>query len=291
MTKQLIIPRQLDANGAPVSGAKAYVYETGTTTPVTVYTDTGLSVAHANPIVSNAAGYFAQAFYGGALALKVVVTTSADAALVTYDPVPLVPLSTNAAADVTFSPTTEIPQTNVQAAIVAVEAKEIQTADIADEAITAAKFAPAAVSAFAKTFLDDADASAVLATLGIPLTSGTYTTTAVPSTSGSLTIGSQSLSYVKIGEMVFVTGELQISAISSPVGNSVIFQLPFVPKVMVDQFWQSTFYNVAGAGVGRTVSACEARTTAEFDFYVPASAAAIEALDRFEFGFFYRANA
>lgn len=118
MATQLIIPRQLDANGDPASGAKALVYETGTTTPVTVYTDTALSVAHASPIVANSAGYFAQAFYGGSTALKVVVTDSADATLVTYDPVPLVALDGSAAVNVSFSPTTEIPQTNVQAAIV-----------------------------------------------------------------------------------------------------------------------------------------------------------------------------
>ena len=118
MATQLIIPRQLDANGDPASEAKALVYETGTTTPVTVYTNTALSVAHASPIVADSAGYFAQAFYGGSTALKVVVTDSADATLVTYDPVPLVSLSNAAASDVTFAPTTEIPRTDVQAAIV-----------------------------------------------------------------------------------------------------------------------------------------------------------------------------
>ena len=117
MASQLIIPRQLDANGDAVSGAKANVYETGTTTPVTVYTNTGLSIAHANPIVSDGNGYFAQAFYGGSTALKVVVTDSADATLVTYDPVPLVSLSTTAASDVTHSPTTENTATDVQTAL------------------------------------------------------------------------------------------------------------------------------------------------------------------------------
>ena len=146
MATQLIIPRQLDANGDAASGAKALVYETGTTTPVTVYTDTALSVAHASPIVADSAGYFAQAFYGGSTALKVVVTDSSDATLVTYDPVPLVSLSGSAASDVTFAPTTEIPQTDVQAAIVAVEAKTIQTADLADDAVTRAKIADAAMS-------------------------------------------------------------------------------------------------------------------------------------------------
>lgn len=149
MANQLIIPRALDANGDPASGAKANVYETGTTTPVTVYTDTGLSLAHANPIVADSAGYFAQAFYGGSIALKVVVTDSADATLVTYDPVPLVSLSASAATDVTFSPTTEIPSTDVQAAIVAVEAAIPTT------------------STFGESLIDDADAATARTTLGL----------------------------------------------------------------------------------------------------------------------------
>lgn len=152
MASQLIIPRQLDANGDPVSGAKANVYETGTTTPVTVYTDTGLSVAHANPIVSDGSGYFAQAFYGGATALKVVVTDSADATIVTYDPVPLVSLSESAASDVTHAPSTGNTATDVQTAIdnlsdgtaefqafTSISGGVIGTADIVDDAVTDAK--------------------------------------------------------------------------------------------------------------------------------------------------------
>lgn len=123
MATQLIIPRQLDANGDSASGAKAYVYESGTTNPITVYTDTGVSIPHSSPIVANSAGYFAQSFYGGSLALKVVVTDSADATLVTYDPVPAVGLSGAAASTITFSPTTAVPYTNVQSAIVGVQSE------------------------------------------------------------------------------------------------------------------------------------------------------------------------
>lgn len=168
MATQLIIPRQLDANGDAASGAKALVYETGTTTPVAVYTDTGLSVAHASPIEADSAGYFAQAFYGGSTALKVVVTDSADATLVTYDPVPLVSLSSSAASDVTFAATTEIPQTNVQAAIVAVEAKTIATADIADDAVTDAKVLNPSGLVFIES--QDASASATLDFTGFDAT-------------------------------------------------------------------------------------------------------------------------
>jgi hypothetical protein len=162
MASQLIIPRQLDANGDPVSGAKANVYQTGTSTPVTVYTDTGLSVAHANPIVSDGEGYFAQAFYGLSTALRVVVTDSADVTLVTYDPVPLVSLSGSAASDVTHTPSTGNPATNVQDALdnladgSGFEAGAIGTTDLADDAVTDAKI----LNPSACVFISSTDLSA-----------------------------------------------------------------------------------------------------------------------------------
>ena len=45
-----------DVFGNPLVGAQLFVYQTGTTTPVTVYTDSGLSVAWTQPIVTNSAG-------------------------------------------------------------------------------------------------------------------------------------------------------------------------------------------------------------------------------------------
>mgnify|MGYP000412339876 CR=1 FL=1 len=41
----------LDANGNPVAGGLLYTYAAGTTTPATTYTDVGLTVANANPVV------------------------------------------------------------------------------------------------------------------------------------------------------------------------------------------------------------------------------------------------
>lgn len=153
MTDQLSFSalRALDANGDAAAGAKAYVYETGTTTPVTVYTDTGLSVAHASPIVANSAGIFAQAFYGGATALKVVVTDANDATLYTLDPVPFAALETGAASQISFSPTAAIPVSTVQAAIERVQANLGVTA----------------VSAYAQTILDDTSATAARETLKV----------------------------------------------------------------------------------------------------------------------------
>lgn len=43
-------------NGRPLSGGKVYTYRAGTTTPRAVYTTSAGTVAHANPIVLDAAG-------------------------------------------------------------------------------------------------------------------------------------------------------------------------------------------------------------------------------------------
>lgn len=114
--------RAFDANGDPAAGAKAYFYESGTTTPVTVYTDTALSVAAASPLVADANGYFDQVFYSGSVSLKVVVDDADDVELFTLDPVATAATASAAASGITFTPTAEIVQSNVQDAIEQVQA-------------------------------------------------------------------------------------------------------------------------------------------------------------------------
>jgi hypothetical protein len=66
-----------DANGDPVNGAKVYIYDVGTTTLKTVYSDTGLSVSVANPIVCDSAGRHAIRYIATG-SYKYHVKTSAD---------------------------------------------------------------------------------------------------------------------------------------------------------------------------------------------------------------------
>jgi hypothetical protein len=75
-----------DGNGAPHIAAKAYFYETGTTTPKATYSDAGLTSVNANPVVADANGRFGD-IYLVAGRFKVVLTTSADVAIDTLDPV------------------------------------------------------------------------------------------------------------------------------------------------------------------------------------------------------------
>ena len=76
----------VDGNGAPYALAKAYFYETGTTTPKATYSNAGLTSANANPVVADADGRFGD-IYLVAGRYKVVLATSADVAIDTLDPV------------------------------------------------------------------------------------------------------------------------------------------------------------------------------------------------------------
>jgi hypothetical protein len=76
----------VDGDGEVRAGAKLYAYETGTTTPLDTYSDSGLSVANANPVVADAAGQFG-AIYLKAQAYKLVLKTAADVTVWTRDPV------------------------------------------------------------------------------------------------------------------------------------------------------------------------------------------------------------
>ena len=77
-------PRGADANNAPMSGAKMYVYEAGTTTPVTVYSDIANTIPHAHPIVADASGVWPQIYLPNGT-YKVVIASAADVVIQTID--------------------------------------------------------------------------------------------------------------------------------------------------------------------------------------------------------------
>ena len=60
---------------------------------------------------------------------------------------------------------------------------------------------------------------------------GTFTATATPGTSGTITLNDATLSYTKVGQLVFVSGNLTITSLSSPVGSINIGGLPFTASV------------------------------------------------------------
>lgn len=113
--------RALDRDGVPVSGALAYFYQSGTTTPQIVYSDEAGTVPHAVPLEADSRGVFPAVY--SSVALRCTVTDASGTALPGFpiDPVSRIPTGSGA-SEVTFAPTGDIPETNVQAAIERVQA-------------------------------------------------------------------------------------------------------------------------------------------------------------------------
>lgn len=82
----------LDANGDPVAGGLLYTYEAGTTTPATTYSDVGLTVANANPVVLDSAGR-ATVFLTPGNSYKFLLKTAAASTVWTADNISTVPTS------------------------------------------------------------------------------------------------------------------------------------------------------------------------------------------------------
>ncbi len=108
-----ILDRITDANGEPVSGGYAEFYDAGTTTPRTVYSDSGLSVSLGTVVYADTGGYPVStqggstkvSVYTGTGAFKVIVKDSAGTTLITRDNIPGA-LDTSA-----FTTTSAVPDT------------------------------------------------------------------------------------------------------------------------------------------------------------------------------------
>ena len=70
--------------GTVVPGSKAYFYLAGSTTPVNVFSDVGLTTAITQPVVADANGVFVEIFLTPGTAYKVDVQTSAGVSLQGY---------------------------------------------------------------------------------------------------------------------------------------------------------------------------------------------------------------
>ena len=119
MANQILValPRVTNSTGAVAAGAKVLFYQTGTTTPLTVYSDTALTTPHPSPLVADAGGKLAQVFYDGSVAAKYIVNDASDVLIFQQDPAPTATVSSSAASSVSFVPSTDNPQTNVQDAV------------------------------------------------------------------------------------------------------------------------------------------------------------------------------
>lgn len=76
----------IDLNGNVLAGAKLEFFITGTSTPLAIFTDDALAVAHTNPVIADSAGRFAPIYLQDA-DYKAILSTSADVVIDTIDPV------------------------------------------------------------------------------------------------------------------------------------------------------------------------------------------------------------
>lgn len=83
-----------DSNGDPVSGAKVYFYDTGTSTPKTTYSDSDETTANSNPVIADGNGYLPAIYFSGTA--RVVFKTSSDVLLPNGDIDPFELSSTDA---------------------------------------------------------------------------------------------------------------------------------------------------------------------------------------------------
>jgi hypothetical protein len=91
MPSLFVLPRQvpLSSSAGLLAGAKLTFSATGSSTPQNTYSDIGLTVAHANPVIADANGVFPKIYLNPSLPhYRVKLTTSADVLVYQEDDVP-----------------------------------------------------------------------------------------------------------------------------------------------------------------------------------------------------------
>ena len=118
----IILPtpaRVYDLSGFSLPGAHLRAYNSGTTTPRTVYSDPECRFPHPIPLIADGAGVFPPIYDNDDRDLRITVTDENGVVLPGYpiDPVAKVTTDLTGASLVQFNPSEDIPETNVQAAI------------------------------------------------------------------------------------------------------------------------------------------------------------------------------
>ena len=116
MADQLLagIPPVFASNGEVVAGGSVAFYETGTLTPVAIFSDQAATIPLTNPVALDAAGRAPQVFYTGSVAVKEVIRNAAGVIIDTIDPSPRFSVQSAGADGITAIPRASNTGTNVQ---------------------------------------------------------------------------------------------------------------------------------------------------------------------------------
>lgn len=125
---------------------------------------------------------------------------------------------------------------------------------------------------------------------------GLFTPTLTASASGTVTLSYDKLNYTKVGRQCSISGEIVVSAVSSPSG-SIFLSLPFASAVSSERSARARFYvnlqsltgSPSGVGIGAIESgASQAELAIENDFAVAGIASNIQVGTRCVFNFTYQ---
>lgn len=97
-TINIALTQQFNARGEVLSGGLLYTFSAGTTTPQTVFQDTGLTIPHPNPIVFDASGRVPM-FYAADGFIKIRLTDKNGVVIIAADQLLVVGPSTTVAGD------------------------------------------------------------------------------------------------------------------------------------------------------------------------------------------------
>lgn len=217
-----------DANGLPRAGAKAYTYQTGTTTPLTTYSDSGLVTPHANPVVADSEGIWPPVYVPTTTDVKVTFKTSADVTLRTVDPVPVT---------------------------AAVAALSVDTAQLVNNSATNAKLADMATSTIKGRSTagtgdpEDLTVAQVLALLKSPTLISTLIASASASLDFTLTDSTKYAAYLCVFEAIF------------PATDGVSLQFRVSTNGGSSYLSDANYHEARIAGGGTTVVAAGGSTT------------------------------
>ena len=138
----------LDNSGNPLANGTVTIFETGTTTLFTLYSDSAGTVVTSNPVELDASGRMPQTFINTSTAVKSVIRTEGGAQIREIDPVPRVGQAVNTAANVGISPIVGVPrtgtsETDVQGALEELAARIVPWSDFTEDTLLPATSAPA----------------------------------------------------------------------------------------------------------------------------------------------------